>query len=67
MDKMDGDEATKIVIYFEKKIIELIKSGEYQNVCIVGHSSDDNHQVIQNFLQNGAQYFERKPMSLENL
>jgi hypothetical protein len=33
----------------------------------VGHSSDDSKTVIDNFIKNGADYFEKKPPIMDNL
>lgn len=64
---MDGDQATKQVEFFYLKIKGLVREKGYQDLCIVGHSSDDNEVILDNFLKSGADFFERKPMNLENL
>ena len=67
MDKMDGDMATKQVFLLYSKIKALVKEQKFLDLCIVGHSSDDNEIVLENFIKNGADCFERKPMNLDNL
>ena len=39
----------------------MIKHQGYINVIIIGHSSDDNQNVINNFLNNGADFTMPKP------
>ena len=45
----------------------MVNKENYVNVCIVGHSSDDSKTVIDNFINNGADFFEKKPLIMENL
>jgi hypothetical protein len=33
----------------------------------VGHSSDDDIATIQNFMDNGADFFEKKPTNIQNI
>jgi PleD family two-component response regulator len=56
---MNGDECTL-------KIKQKVKEG-YQDVVIVGHSSDDGKTTADNFIKNGANIFEKKPISFETL
>ena len=52
----------------------MIKHQGYINAIIIGHSSDDNKNIINNFLNNGADLILSKPpdydffkKTLENL
>ncbi len=45
----------------------MIKNENYQNCIIVGHSSDDDVKNINNFLNNGADFFEKKPPLPKNI
>jgi hypothetical protein len=44
----------------------LIKECNYQNVVIVGHSSDEDLSVHNKFKEAGADFFETKPPVLNN-
>jgi hypothetical protein len=44
----------------------MIREENYQNVVIVGHSSDDDLTVHNKFQEAGADYFETKPPILKN-
>ena len=39
----------------------MIKNQGYINATIIGHSSDDNKNVTNNFLKNGADFIMPKP------
>ena len=43
-----------------------MKAG-YQNCLIIGHSSDDGKSVVDSFINNGAEMFEKKPISHSSL
>ena len=52
----------------------MIQNQRYINAIIIGHSSDDNKNVANNFLNNGADLIMSKPpdynffkLTLENL
>ncbi len=53
-----------IKIYWKIKM--LVKEDGYQEVVIVGHSSDDDLSISQLFKSAGADYFETKPPILNN-
>ena len=63
---MNGDEATREVI-INKKIKRLILSEGYIDCYIVGHSSDNDQEVQDNFKKALADYFERKPTTAQRL
>ena len=56
---MNGGECTL-------KIKQKVKEG-YQDVFIVGHSSDDGKTTADNFIKNGANIFEKKPLTFETM
>lgn len=37
------------------------------DTVIVGHSSDDTNTIIAQFVEAGANYFERKPPNINNI
>ena len=39
----------------------------YADCVIIGHSSDDSEDIIQGFLEAGANQFEKKPTTYKNL
>jgi hypothetical protein len=39
----------------------------YQNVVIIGYSSDDSKQLFNSFINNGAEFVENKPISSSTL
>lgn len=59
MKNMNGDESTKL-------ITELNQQG-YQKSVIIGHSTDDDHEITQAFKKAGSEFFEPKPPSYDNL
>ncbi len=44
------------------KIKEKVKEG-YRNCVVVGHSADDSKDIVDDFMNNGADFFEKKPIS----
>jgi response regulator of citrate/malate metabolism len=66
MKIMNGFEATKQVI-LKKKIKNLINFSNYVNTFIIGHSSDDDSFVIDEFLKCGADIFELKPTNFKRM
>ena len=45
----------------------MVKKEGYQKVMIMGHSADDDLQTKKRFLENGADFVEKKPITFENL
>ena len=58
MDEMKGDKATKIVLLFLLQIKKMINEEGYINAIIIGHSADNDREIVENFKNNGADYFE---------
>ena len=58
MDEMKGDKATKIVLLFLLQIKKMINEEGYINSIIIGHSADNDREIVENFKNNGADYFE---------
>ena len=59
MNNMDGDQVAR-------EIRALVKDQGFVDTVIVGHSSDDASTTIKQFLDAGADYFERKPPNIHN-
>ena len=55
---MNGDKATKIVLLFLFQIKKMINEEGYINSIIIGHSADNDREIVENFKNNGADYFE---------
>ena len=45
----------------------MIKDEEYVNSIIIGNSADDNKEIIDKFIENGVDYFEKKPPNYRNI
>ena len=45
----------------------MIKEEKFINTTIIGHSADDNKEIIDKFIDNGADYFEKKPPNYRNI
>ena len=58
MDEMKGDKATKIVLLFLLQIKKMINEEGYINSIIIGHSADNDGEIVEIFKNNGADYFE---------
>jgi hypothetical protein len=67
MPEMDGDQATKEVLFYEGKIKQMVREEGYQNCVVVGHSADDDEEVVRNFRKCGADFFEKKPPVAKNI
>ena len=55
---MNGDKATKIVLLFLLQIKKMINEEGYINAIIIGHSADNDREIVEIFKNNGADYFE---------